>query len=153
MLPARCLRVVGWLALVVSRVSFGVRSLRVGVCSTKRQGIMADESTTALQEIAGLLRRRVEQHEEMADRAKETYVRSAEISRKTEERLALSEKMSQENEPRLDKYAQNAEERRLREKAERDERNQSEDVFRQRLLDELVRQNDLLERFISHLAR
>lgn len=101
---------------------------------------MPDETTVALQEIAGLLRRRVEQHDEAL---KQSAERIAKMDAQMVPRPDF-DKFREENEQRVSEYTDKAEQRRQQEEQQR-ERLQAEDrQFKQRLIAELERHNLLL---------
>ena len=98
---------------------------------------MSDDVTDALREIAALLRQRVEQQAEMAQRAQEHM---AKYQPPTFELPDLAK-------------AHEREAAAAREAWDRAERQRREDVaFRERLLAVLERQNELLERLVDRAA-
>lgn len=116
---------------------------------------MPDETVTALQEIAALLRRRVEQQDEAA-------AHSRDMAHRSEERLAKMDPMKIElpdfsstnkDMARMMESVRSAgEQRREEERQERDQRYEEERQFRQRLLHELERHNELLETLVARLT-
>ena|SRR5438552_11643493 len=101
---------------------------------------MTDETAAVLQEIAALLRRQVEQHDAMAQRAEEARLRFA-------ERPGLVSTVS--GGMRHEEMDKRREEMQVRAEQYRDEERQ----FKQRLLAELERHNHLIESLLERLGQ
>ena len=109
---------------------------------------MPDDTTAALQEIVTLMRRRVDQFDEMEKRSAE---RLAKMNLNGVE-MPDTAKMREEHEQRMEKMKAEGEKRRGREEQERARLQDEERQFRQALLTELGRHNSLLERLLSRMA-
>jgi len=117
---------------------------------------MSDETVAALQEIAGLLRRRVEQQDEQARRSEELHKQSEE--RFAEMDVFKSEmpdlpKMQQDSENLMEEFRQEVEQRRAGEKREKERLQEEDRQFKQRLLAELERHNTAIEHLLARLER
>ena len=108
---------------------------------------MPDETTAALQDIASLLRRRVEQHDESLKRSEERMAKMDAQART----LGL-DRMHKQSEQRLSKYTEEAEQRRQQEERQRERLQEEDRQFKQRLIAELERHNLLLERLLSRTS-
>ena len=109
---------------------------------------MPDETTAVLQEIASLLRRRVEQVDEMTVRSEER-LGAIDLTRKTMPDLTKLQEESQQTMAEM--FAEN-EKRRQTEKEERIRLQEAEREFKRQLLAELDRHNSLLERLLAKLS-
>ena len=110
---------------------------------------MPDETVSALQEIASLLRRRIEQQEEMAQRSEE---RMAKLDERKSHIPAL-EKIQEDSKQRLTQMKAQFEQRDEHKQAEKEKLQQEDREFKQRLLAELERHNSLLEQLLSRLTQ
>jgi hypothetical protein len=118
---------------------------------------MTDAAVAALQEIANLIRRRVEQHEEDVRRAQEvqrqTMERLTEINpeRDPDLRRAREESRRQLEEMRKrgEEAAKVGEQRMEQMRQEQERREEEEREFRRHLLAELARHNRLLEQLLA----
>jgi transketolase len=117
-------------------------------------GFMSDESTTALREIAELLKKRVEQEDAVAARTLESSKRGAEMTARfqarTEEAQARSEEMRRRSEEMRKQFSP---ENRESFRAEMEHRREEDRQFRKSLLDELHRHNSLLTEIIERLQQ
>ena len=115
---------------------------------------MSDESTTALREIAELLKKRVEQEDAVAARALESSKRGAEFSARmrlqTEEAQARSEEMRRKTEEMKKQFSP---ENRESARAEMEHRREEERQFRKSLLSELERHNTLINEILNRLGK
>ena len=106
---------------------------------------MADETTAALLEIAGLLRRRVEQQDEMVKRTEERMAKHDQRDPVT----SGIDKIREEGQLKLAEMSAKMETRSEQARQEKERIQDEERQFRQRLLGELERHNLLLERLLS----
>jgi hypothetical protein len=115
-----------------------------------RGGLMSDESTTALREIAELLKKRVEQEDAVAARTLEGQKRAAEMTARmqglTEEMQARSEEFRRKMEETRKPFSP---EDREKTRAEMENRREEDRQFRKSLLSELERHNTLLSEIIE----
>jgi alanyl-tRNA synthetase len=107
---------------------------------------MTDESTTALKEIAELLRRRVEQEDAVAARAVESSKRTAEISEGIKSRMGSMNVMGRLGSP-LTPAGGGREDMQAKMETSRQEERQ----FKQSLLSSLEKHNVLLSEIIERL--
>ena len=107
---------------------------------------MPDE-TTALLEIASLLRRRVEQHDEMAKRSEEQMDRFQEQQSAAKTVAQIHDEGAVQRDEMMKRYKQRDEEARQEKIVLQDEHRQ----FQTGLLEELKRHNALLEGLLQHL--
>lgn len=110
---------------------------------------MPDETVAALQEIASLLRQRVEQHNIMAKRSEER------MEKFDQQKTAIPDlkESHKDFERRMEERHKEAEQRRQEEQAQKQRLQEEERQFKQHLLTELGRHNDLLEQIVSRLSR
>ena len=116
---------------------------------------MPDETTAALQEIAGLLRRRVEQQDEMAKRSEENMARIEERRSGPNAVERIHEEGAQRRAEMMAKMERQSEQGRQEKERllqERERLHQEQRQFQERLLAEMERHNALLERLLSRLA-
>jgi hypothetical protein len=104
-----------------------------GTDRVTKETLMPDETTAALQEIAGLLRRRVEQQDEQA--------------KKAEARRPGLDQMRERSDRQNATFRELAEERQQKQETLQEEDRQ----FKQRLIAEMERHNLLLERLLSRM--
>ncbi len=109
---------------------------------------MPDDTTAALQEIASLLRRRVQQQAEMAERSEKRMVEIAERNAATLSPDKIHEEGQRRSEELRATLLKGDEETRQQKAHFQEEERQ----FKQRLLAELERHNALLERLLSRLT-
>lgn len=109
---------------------------------------MPDDTTAALQEIASLLRRRVQQQDEMAER---TEKRMEEI-RTRDPATSNIDQIREDAKQRTDNMSAMLEKRRKETQLEKAHLQEEERQFKQRLLAELERHNALLDRLLSRLT-
>ena len=108
---------------------------------------MSDESTTALREIAELLKKRVEQEDAVASRAIENSKRSAEmLSARMQGRMESTQ--SPGGRP-MGSFSGNREEFQAKMESFREEERQ----FRRSLISELERHNTLLNEILNRLGK
>ncbi len=110
---------------------------------------MPDETTVVLQEIANLLRRRVEQQDEMAKRSQENIAR---IEERKSEGISGVDRIREEGALRSAEMVAKMEKKNEQAKQERDKLQQEQRQFQERLVAELERHNSLLERLLSRLT-
>ena len=121
---------------------------------------MTDDMTAALQEIAGLLRQRVEQHDEQDRRAEESRRESkafqAIMERQRQEMSDLA-KFETESKQRFQERMQTtmevAEQRRQQDREEKERFVAADREFKGRLLAEIERHNALLEHLLARMER
>ncbi len=109
---------------------------------------MPDEITAALLEIASLLRRRVEQQDEMVKRTEER------MAKHDQRDLVTSgiDKIREEGQLKLAEMSAKMEKRSEQARQEKERLQEEERQFKQRLLVELERHNSLLERLLSRMT-
>lgn len=115
---------------------------------------MSDDTTDAIREVAALLRERIDQGERMLALQGEY---TANLRAQREHATNLVEKFRDERPklelPELPKYDANEHRRMVAEIAQRGAEEQAERrAFRERLLSEMARQTELMERIASRLA-
>lgn len=102
-----------------------------------------DETVSALQEIASLLRRRIEQQEEIAQRSEE----------RTAKRVPDIEKIQEDSKQRMAQIKVRFEQRDEQARLEKEQLQQEERHFKQQLLAELERHNAFLEQLLLRLTQ
>jgi hypothetical protein len=119
-----------------------------------RGGFMSDESTTALREIAELLKKRVEQEDAVAARALESSKRSAEMTARFQARTEETQSRSEEFRRKMEETRKAfSPEDREKSRAEIESRREEERQFRKSLLSELERHNTLLNEILNRLGK
>ena len=115
---------------------------------------MSDESTTALREIAELLKKRVEQEDAVAARTLESSKRGAEMTARFQDRTEEAQARSEEMRRKMEEIRkQFSPENRENFRAEMESRREEDRQFRKSLLDELQRHNALLAEIIERLQQ
>jgi hypothetical protein len=119
-----------------------------------RGGLMSDESTTALREIAELLKKRVEQEDAVAARALESSKRGAEMTARIKEQTEKGQAKAEEFRRKAEEMQkQFSPENRDKFRTETERRHEEERQFRKSLLSELERHNTLLSEIIERLRK
>jgi len=112
---------------------------------------MSDNLADVLKEVSGLLGRIAEQNEKSAKRSEEFRLRGEESRKSMQERLADGANISSASRPDFQKSREDMA-KRMEESRAISARHREEDVdFRERLLSEIQRHNELLEALISKL--
>lgn len=108
---------------------------------------MSDETAEVLREIASLLRRRVEQHEKLAQQAEERMATT-----QLQASVKDLSKWSEDSNQRFAKLAETMGKTQEQEAKKKALLQEQEVQFKNRLLAELERHNGLLERLLSKLG-
>src|ERR1044072_6931285 len=115
---------------------------------------MCDEAVTALKGIVELLKKRVEQEDNVAARAVEANKRAVEMSIRMQSRSEEMQARSEESRRRIEEMRkQPSPENREKYRADMERRHEDERQFRQRMISELEKHNALLGEILVRLGK